>query len=290
MALYFEGTSTKDRYEVGKHYTTSHGVVQAQADGSFRDVSSGAVSRGSYGNPNVGWYATGADQVATPAFYTDQGRAIYANHAYAPSNAVANTLGGGGRQGGGAGGGQSEDGFAPGAALRVSAPITAGNRGAFIRDWAFSGKDDPIQDAVIAGRHWAGNPMYSNLSWIEERYGDSELITEIASLALLGSDIGFNAARAVWGDNVQNMSPAQRGDVLVKRAAASAEDVGNSVFEIGFGVVEAARNWAAENKANEERQARAVQTVNDAWDYREHLQAIEGQKAGDFSVLPKTVW
>lgn len=289
MALYFEGTSTKARYEVGQHYTTAHGVVQAQADGSFRDLSTGQVSRGSYGNPSVDWYATGRDAVASPAFYTDAGRAVYTQHAYSPSNAVANTVGGS-RGGGGVGGGNTDEGFTPGAALRVSAPITAANRGAFIRDWAFSGKDDPVQDAVMFGRHWAANPRMTNGSWIEERMGDSEILQEIYGLAVFGSDLGFNAARAVWGDNVQNMSPAQRGDVLVKRAASSAEDVGSALFDIGFGAVSAARNWAAENKAEEDRQARAVRTVNDAWDYRLHMQGVEAQKAGDYSALPPLVW
>lgn len=287
MAVYFEGTSTKNRYEVGQAYTNSRGGISvAQPDGTFRDLGSGQVSRGSYGNPDVNWYASGSDSVARPAFYTDQGRAVYTRDAHSPTNVV------GGAQSAGAliapGAGFGSDGSVP-----ITRQATHGNRGAFIRDWAFSGKSEPVQDAIFGGFHWVANPKFDNGEWTEVRYGDSELISTAVGIGIFGADIGFNAARLVWGDNVQNMSPKDRWDNLVERAAVAAPDLGNSMMEIGFGAVAGARNWAAKNAMVEEAMDRGRASVNDAWDYREQLQAEEAAKVaprnvdkwlGDFAV------
>lgn len=43
----FTGTSTGTKYSVGEKYSTSNGVVQAQADGTFKNLETGKVSKGS---------------------------------------------------------------------------------------------------------------------------------------------------------------------------------------------------------------------------------------------------
>lgn len=267
MAKYFEGTSTKERYQVGQAYNTAHGIVVAQSDGSFRDISSGAVSQGSAGNPDVRWYATGSDAVGEAPLYTDQGKRIE-TRGYTSAAPVAAAAATGAKA-------APAEGFSPGGAVPISTPATVGNRGAFIRDWAFSGKDDPIQDAIFAGVHWYANPKNSNLDWIETRYGDSEIVQEFMGLAGVGSDIGFNAARMVFGPRVQEMGPMERYTALQGMAAVGAGNLGTAITEGAFGAVGAARAWAADNAANEAAIAAERAAVEDAWDYRQLLQHQE---------------
>lgn len=180
-------------------------------------------------------------------------------------------------------------GVSPGTALAVA---TASNRGAFIKDaftrsFAFSGEDNPVQDAVLGGRHWMANPKASNGEWVEVRYGDSEIVQEVVGLAILGSDIGFNAARVVFGENFQSMGPQARLNALqgmavdtVKRLPLQATDL---VMNIGAGVQSAAE----QNKAWERQQQAAKDAFNDAWDYRELLQQQEWNEHQSEAVAEK---
>ncbi|QCS37250.1 hypothetical protein [Tortoise microvirus 75] len=156
---------------------------------------------------------------------------------------------------------------------------TASSRGAFVasfvRDWNFSGKDDPVQDMVFAGTHWAANPKFTNGDLVQTRYGDSEIVQEVVGLSILGADIGFNAARAVFGPNVQNMGPQARLDALGAMAGKGAHSAIQGAIDTGFNLGDAVREAAAQNKLHEERYNAAKDAFNEAWDYREKLQEQE---------------
>lgn len=60
MAVTFTGTSTGKTYEVGKTYKNANGTTStAQANGTFKNNSTGRVSVGSSQDPRVTWGSTG---------------------------------------------------------------------------------------------------------------------------------------------------------------------------------------------------------------------------------------
>lgn len=272
MAVYFSGTSTGRTYEVGREYVNSRNqVVTANADGSFGNRETGQVMRGSSYNGDVAWFADGADQntwgayhgqpVGQVAFTTDDGRAIMER----PASAAP------GPAGASAGGATSNAATPAPAAVRISGPLaTMANRGAFLRDMAWSGKDDPGQDLLIGGFHYMANPRTTNMELLEARLGDSELLSTVVGLMTLGSDLGYTARvyadRAGFNDGKGLTDAMQRG--LAPDAVGSALNGGHRWIT----------DWANENKAREERAQAAEEDFNEAWDLREQLQREEALK------------
>lgn len=294
MAKYFTGTSTGNRYEVGKDYKTGDGrVMTANEDGSFTKKGNyvgttdagkvvtdnsgrGSVSRGSYGNPNVEWYASGADAVS----YTSGDRR---------TSATAQSLGGGTIN------------TDSGLAVRVPSPTQERqNRGAFIADlpgWnagrditQWSGKDDPAQDNLIGGWHLRASPRWSNAELFEARYG--EVGETLIGLAVLGADIGYNA-RIAWDKNGPETVRSLSRNV---NNALQPDSVGDAIN----GAHQWLTTWADENKARENERAANVADVMDVFDYKQELQKAEWDRihtvvnpgAQDWTQdrLPPNVW
>lgn len=211
MGLYFTGTNTGTRYEVGKDYKTGDGrILTAQSDGSFKkkgdfvgytdngkpivdNSGAGAISPGSRGSREAEWYATGGDAAAYRA-------AGFSGSSQAPSKGSPTLTPGAN---------------APDGALRVvpprqmSAAITAANRGAFMGsgyngpfqsayldltrdDYAWSGEDLPSQDMKIAGYHLRANPRWSNGEVVEMLFGDNEVVSTLYSVFHVPAVIGYN--------------------------------------------------------------------------------------------------
>lgn len=256
-------------YEVGREYVNSRGqVVTANSDGSFGNRETGQVMRGSSYNPDVAWYADGADAamwgayhnspVGQVAFKTDQGKTVYTN----PAEPVRQS------QGGGAGVAGTVFG---GSAARSNAPaVSMANRGAFLRDMAWSGKDDPPQDLLMMGYHWKSDPRNTNAELFEARYGDSELAATAYFLMTFGSDVGFNAhsiAREKWGYTNASV-PGAIAAAVQPEAVAGAFNAGRNWLT----------SWADAQKAEEERLQAFEDDFNEAWDAREYYQKQEWDK------------
>lgn len=261
MAVWFEGTSTKNTYKAGDKYETSRGVVQANKDGSFTNVTTGQVSRGSSQSASANFYASGSDI----ALFTSGGK----------SDPVSQKAFEKDRQNGGPVERVSSSGAATGAAssqgggerVRVMSPTLANmwaNRGNYVRTSAWSGKDDPAQDNLLGGRHWQASPFWTNAELFEARYG--EVGETLIGLAVLGADIGWNARRAIWGDDHQSVNI---GDEIQKGIANqfTPESTERHLDMFG-GWVSDIRGWAAENKAREDREKRLQEEFDSAWDAR----------------------
>lgn len=200
MARYFEGTSTKQRYEVGNTYSNSRGDFRANEDGSFtklgnvvgktdagkvvRDNTGGQVSRGSAGNPDVNWYASGRDrayptrhgetQITAAVLQRDsRGNIQYDRQGNAMTVTAAPRE-------------RTTSGFS-GAAVQQAAYAGSKPRGA-----AWSGDMTEPQDLLIGGNHMMADPRYSNADLAEIRYSD--IGGNIIGLLNLGADIGHNLA------------------------------------------------------------------------------------------------
>lgn len=168
---------------------------------------------------------------------------------------------------------------------------TAANRGAFRPDWnrgdAWSGKDDPVQDMVFGGYHWQASPKWTNGDMIEVRFGDTEIVQEIVGLAIVGADIGHNAARHVFGPNVNNMGPQARMTALQGMAAEGAKRGIQGSIDGMFNMGAAIQQAAAENKAYEVATQAAKDAFNDVLDYKMLLQQQETNAMKDRQVDEK---
>jgi len=254
MALFFSGTSTGNRYEVGRGYTMNGSTYIAQSDGSFRkegavvgttdqgrvirDNSGGQVLQGSAGNSSVDWYASGKDIPKASA-----GKGSVVSQSAAPTSAGE-------------------------AVQKIASPqkqATAANRGAFVRDASsWSGKDEPPQDNIIAGQHWRASPRWTNAELFEARYG--EVGETLIGLAVLGADIGYNA-RIAWDEQ---FTPKNQ-----KVMAGAIEDAGDAALGLFFSALETVTSAANDRKAFEQRRDAAVSSAMDALDARLELQAEE---------------
>lgn len=260
MAVWFEGTSTKNTYKAGDRYETSRGVVEAQKDGSFKNVSTGQVSRGSSQSANANFYASGSDI----ALFTGGGK----------SDSVAQKAAQKAAQNGGSER-VSSSGASTGAAsvagggerVRVMSPTLAAmwaDRGNYVRSSAWSGKDDPAQDNLLGGRHWQASPYWTNAELFEARYG--EVGETLIGLAVLGADIGWNARRAIWGEDHQNVNI---GDELQKAIVNQfTPESTERHLDMFSGWVSDIRGWAADNAARERRVEELQAEFDSAWDAR----------------------
>lgn len=277
MALYFEGTSTGKRYEVGQPYEMNGKRYIAQADGSFQRegavvarTEAGKVVRetvneprlkGSSGNTRVRWFADGKEAVAFGGGSkgglvgsTGNGQELSRTNSVKPGTVAKNTM------------------FSP------------GNLGRNVNEW--SGKDDPPQDNLFGGVWWRANPKYTNAAMFEERYG--EVGEVLIGLGVLGADIGYNARLAYDASNL----PKNQKDL-----ALVAQDAGDAAVRGVFSLWDTITNAANDRRSFEERRDRRVAEEMDAIDYRLQLQGDEWNK--QFTVvnppksqerLPANVW
>lgn len=288
MARYFSGTSTGTKYEVGKDYVTGDGrVLKAQADGTFQkqgnlvgytdqgkpvvdDVGRGATSRGSYGNPDVEWYASGSDAAAYRAAggYSAPGQVMAGSEA--PTGAVA---------------------VPPPTQSPVKA--TQANRGAFNlvfnapeafraggvqhpylkmqRDnYAWSGEDLPPQDMVIGGLHLRANPKWSNGEVVEMLFGDNEVVSTLYSVFHVPAVAGYNAR--LWA-NENGWNDGKGASQAIERAFQP-----QALADTFMGAVDSIRK-------NHQPYDQAYDELMDAYDLRDELTRVEARKAGDWTAI-----
>jgi len=263
MAVYFTGTATDKKYEVGQKYVNGSGVVKvAMPDGSFMDPKTGQVSVGSRGNMDVDWYATGNDAAAFYASRRSEPVADVAASATAPQKApvVIN--------------GQVATPLVKASPQAVAVPPrmamdSAAIAGMVWRPESWSGKDDPVQDALIGGFHWQANPKFSNAELMEARVGDSELIMTAYGLMVIGADIGYNANRAV-----KHFGPG-----VSKSIAQSIES--GAVFDAFANWKKDLNTTVAAQNAEHQNQMDILEDAYDAIDYKLHLNKLEATKTGE---------
>jgi len=142
-------------------------------------------------------------------------------------------------------------------------------------------------DLAFGGFDWLAKPNTSNAEDGETRYGD--LVSAIHGIAVLGQDVGHNAARMYFGPKYDQLSPGQRLAILGNdgqaRTKAAAEASGKFALEAMFGGFAAIEDWGRRNKALEEAAARGAAESDAAWDLRQQLQEIESRKAGDWGYV-----
>lgn len=283
MARYFEGTSTGNRYEVGRDYVTGDGrVMTAQADGSFSKVGNlvghteqgkpvvdnegrGSRSVGSAGNPDVQWWqdsGTTSAQHSAPAATQSVAAAASRGSTYAeaPREFVSNS---------GAGVMRIANPSSGVLSGRVAAAGSGVGFGTLGRIAPWSGLDDPEQHYQVAGIHMVASPRSSNMAMVEERQGDAEFLSPawFASWGIAADDYVHNVSLRAYGPNHQN----REHRAAVQKAAI--EDFGESVLNWATTSVAGIRSSAAANAA-------AMATVQDAYNYRDELEAREALKAG----------
>lgn len=131
---------------------------------------------------------------------------------------------------------------------------------------------------ALEGYDVQANPHMSNAEDLETRYGD--LVSAIAGVGIIGSDIGHNAARAYFGEGYTKLTPGQRLSVISKDIDAGVRTGAAAAI---FGGYDALQSWASDNKARENAAAAASRVFDSAWDYREQEQSREALKIGQGS-------
>lgn len=293
MATFFSGTSTGNKYEVGRDYKTGDGrVMTANSDGSFTqkgrvvgttdagrtivdDRGRGNTSRGSYGNPDVDWYTDSRGSSSTANRGVAQGGSI--------SDAVRSGKAGSTAQ-------------APGETVRVQNPYTASQGGNLrtsrvaaaahgiglapfgpgrIAPW--SGLDDPEQHYMVAGWHMKASPRSSNMAMVEERQGDAEFLSPawVASWAIAADDMVENIAIRAYG--------TEKTWDREHRAGVQKAFVDNAFA----GTLNAADEWVQKVRRDNAIAAAARAEIEDAYAARDAILQQEALKAGDWTAIPQ---
>lgn len=299
MATYFTGTSTGNRYEVGRTYEMNGAGYTAQIDGSFRkegnivgrtdsgrvvydSVGRGTYTQGSYGNPDTSWSQSGGKAPARSSRSFNTGASIanaggagaattQASAARTAASRAAHTT----QPGGPVAVANPSRGTAF-AAARVAAAGGAGyaqyhGPGRFV-EW--SGIDDPPQHVMIMGHQVVASPRSSNMAMIEERYGDAEFLSPAwwMSWGVSADDYMHNVNVRVYG--------AEKTYDREHRAAvqkAAVEDLGAKIINWGFDTITGVRTSAANGAAIRDAGNRARAAENDAWNAREEAMWAEEQ-------------
>lgn len=158
------------------------------------------------------------------------------------------------------------------AGARATGAATGVFQGAFGNSMAYK----PM-DLVYGGFPWMAKPNVSNAEDAETRYGD--LVSAAAGVAILGQDLGHNAARMYFGENYASLTPSQRMGILGKDAQArvkgAAESAGESMLQSFFGGMSAIEEWGRRNRAAELAGEQAAQESAAAWDLRVELMEAE---------------
>lgn len=283
MGLYFEGTSTGDRYEVGKTYEMGGREYTAQSDGSFvregtrvgttdggrvvRENDGGHSLVGSSQDPSVRWYASGADSLTSAR--------------YSPGSAVS--LAGGSAR-------SADTGFAASAAnlgggfYQVAGPSGARFKAAsgdYLRSAAWSGKDDPPQDLLFAGMHLRATPTFTNAELAEARYSD--FMSSVMGIPIFGADIGNTMAHRMGPEYYGSGRPGlelfqHRAGIATKIADEAAKDVGTQAVMTMMSVWDGVSSWGAAEQAKEQRENVIANELRDAYSLRDMLEAQEARK------------
>lgn len=285
MSVYFSGTSTGNFYEVGREYTNSRGGTSvANRDGSFTDTKTGQRSVGSSQDGSTSWYATsdekmaqkgtaaqaewlsskGGDEWAESKGITNQvmrGEAVTAGSPKGESRAVPTIEGtvlSGGR---------------PGPTVERALALQRGAGTGSIFRGPVLGNPKDVTNQVLFGYDFRGNPRITDAALAEDRY--AEIGANLLGIGILGLDLGYNAARATFGPNVDSMGPKERAAELSRRADGVARDAGPIALGGLMTAWDAANNWGRNQQLIEEARQRAIAISNDSWDAREELQAQE---------------
>lgn len=239
MAKYFEGTSTGNRYEVGRDYKTGDGrVMTANSDGSFTqkghyvgttdagktitdDRGRGNTSRGSFGNPDVSWYASGRDR-ANPNQHGATGIIAYSQ----------------GKDGSYAAERDGEGHVVTQAQNPARMRAAGGYTGAAVRTAAWSGDQTEPQDLLLGGNHMKASPKWSNADLAEIRYSD--IGGNLIGLMNLGADIGHNLAWAM-GPEYYKADAGGRVQMLAGKARDGLAAIAGPVTDFDLGA--ATRGW-----------------------------------------------
>lgn len=291
MATYFSGTSTGNKYEVGRDYKTGDGrVMTANSDGSFTqkghyvgttdsgrtivdDRGRGNTSRGSYGNPDVEWYSDTRGSTV---------RGDRGGVAGGSVSAAGRASKGDQPQQDGTVRVQNPYTASQGGNLRVSRVAAAahgvgiqGFGGGRIAPW--SGLDDPEQHYMVAGFHMKASPRSSNMAMVEERQGDAEFLSPawFASWGIAGDDFVENIAIRAYG-------PDKTWD-REHRASVQKAFVNNAFA--------GTLDWADE-QIQKVRRDNAIATaakaeIEDAYAARDAILQQEALKAGDWTAIPQ---
>lgn len=195
----FTGTSTGNTYNVGQQYSTSRGVVEAQADGTFKNISTGQSSKGS------------SEAVAIASSFLGSGSSgAEASHGYSGGKQSVKVEFGSGAGNARAGteGAQASPQGGPGAARVTS-------QGGF-----FSGVSDAFKTTAL---HWGGMEMNLNHTNsdggdFEDRWG--EWGGGLAGLVVMGADLSHMAAGEVARQKARYEAASQeaRGKEILTRA------------------------------------------------------------------------
>lgn len=262
MAVYFEGTSTGNRYEVGRTYEMGGREYTAQADGSFvregsrtsfttdegrtvRENDGGHVVAGSSQDPSVRWYASGGESL-TSAGYAP-GSAVSLSGSGSPQAVAAATSG----------------------VVEMAAP-TARFRAAaadYLRTAAWSGKDDPGQDNLLFGFHLQANPRTTNAELFEARYGDFG--SSVIGIGVLADDLWYSGTRHLSNPRTQ------------RAAADAAVSVGADVLGGMMAGWDTLRSATQAQLNVEAATTRNFVELQDAYDARDRLVYEESRKRAD---------
>lgn len=176
----FTGTSTGSTYNVGQQYSTSRGVVEAQADGTFKNVSTGQKSAGSSEAVRVAetFRSYGSSDSGASDGYSGGKQSVKVQFSGGPAH---------GGSGSGAGQVQSAGGRST-VQRGAGAPVVASQAG------FFSGFGDDFKTTAL---YWGGGKLNLNFSNsdggdFEDRWG--EWGGALAGLGVMAADYQHMAA------------------------------------------------------------------------------------------------
>lgn len=264
MATYFSGTSTGNRYQVGRLYEMNGSAYRANEDGSFtsqggiafttdqgRTVldssTAGRTTQGSYGRPDVKWYADGRDAAAANA-HGGGGVSNAAAAAAAGSRVPAVAAG--------ASAGEL-------AAVAPPRPVSSATSAAWARRFGaasglfggglmqeFSGEDVPGQDYLVAGHHLVASPRSSNAELVEMRLGDGEFLSPafFANWGIAIDDMHHNSMLRTYGTQ-RTYDPTHQREVQQAARDDMGRDFLGGLMQGWDALARAGDNWKAVDRA-----------------------------------------
>lgn len=166
MVQRFTGTSTGNVYRAGQNYSMGGNVYRANSDGSFTNLRSGHTAVGSS-------QAIAAQQAWNDdGFFWGKGVGSHGDSWFGSSDTGA----------GGAGPGEA----------RVTTGSPAASGGGASSHGTFTVTGNPAQaevtQLIMGGQNMPVDPGMSDMQDVENRYGDSEIISTAAGLSILTMD------------------------------------------------------------------------------------------------------
>lgn len=277
MAVSFTGVNTGNSYTVGERYTTPSGrEYEAQRDGSFRDVNTGATAPGSRGSSESEWSASGKDATFGAGWVENR---VTGEYQYVTGRELVDSAGGAVRLAAVPSGTRVNP--ETGALERAPSVVTVANsRGAAVTAAVQGGGAGRLTgvlqpentNLLLGGFELFASPRWSRAEEAETGFG--ELMTELVGIAGFGSAVGYTAARAVFGPDVDKMSPGQRFNELTRRGEGLALDIGEKA---ATDWIDGVMSWRDQFNAKQETinsgVAASMREFDDAWDRRLELQS-----------------